>query len=179
MITEISPRTPTTSRIAVVALGSNLGDRWARLRSALDGLRSDFPDLLVSEVFETEPVGGPPGQDNYLNMVVTFLTDRSARSILTILQRIESEGDRVRSVPAGPRTIDLDLIDLGGEVVDEDGLTLPHPRVTDRPFVIGPLLMLDSSTATRLAPVLAPAMLGSPELWAGDVMYGIRRVGPI
>ena len=121
---------------AFVALGSNLGDRWARLREAVTGL----PDVVaVSAVYETDPVGGPAGQPPFLNAVVELDTVLSPRELLEVAQGLEAAAQRVRAERWGPRTLDVDVLLVGDLVVDEPDLVVPHPRLWERPFVLVPL----------------------------------------
>jgi 2-amino-4-hydroxy-6-hydroxymethyldihydropteridine diphosphokinase len=123
---------------AFLALGSNLGDRRAILRDAVGAI----PDLVaVSPVYETEPVGGPE-QGPFYNIVVELQTRRSPRELLELCRELEQAAHRVRRVRWGPRTLDVDVLLVGDEVVDEDDLTVPHPRMAERNFVMRPLLDL-------------------------------------
>ena len=123
------------TRRVFVALGSNLGDRMAYLRGAVDG----FDDVDgVSDVYETKPVGGPE-QGAYLNMVVRLRTAASARELLAQCRARELEAGRVRVVRWGPRTLDADLLWVDGERVDTPDLVVPHPRMHERDFVLVPL----------------------------------------
>jgi 2-amino-4-hydroxy-6-hydroxymethyldihydropteridine diphosphokinase len=125
---------------AVIALGSNLGDRQAAIDFALRRLGDLLSGLVVSEIVETEPEGeGVEGQPPYLNAVVAGETTLGARDLLDQLLRIEREFGRTRPAPRAARTLDLDLILLGDTVIDEPGLHVPHPRFRDRFFVLGPL----------------------------------------
>jgi 2-amino-4-hydroxy-6-hydroxymethyldihydropteridine diphosphokinase len=136
---------------AFLGLGSNLGDRRGRLRAAIGSL----PDVVaVSPVYETEPVGGPAGQGAYLNCVVELETHLSPRQLLSVAQRVEAEGDRVRAERWGPRTIDIDVLIVGDEVVSDDDLVVPHPRLRERAFVLAPL--------RDLAPDLVPEPVSDP-----------------
>jgi 2-amino-4-hydroxy-6-hydroxymethyldihydropteridine diphosphokinase len=130
---------------AFVGLGSNLGDRRAQLARAVAGL----PDVVaVSHLYETEPVGGPPGQDRYLNVVVELDTELGPRDLLEVARRLEAAADRRRDVRWGPRTLDVDVLLVGELVVDDDDLVVPHPRMWGRRFVVDPL--------AELAPDLVP-----------------------
>jgi 2-amino-4-hydroxy-6-hydroxymethyldihydropteridine diphosphokinase len=123
----------------VLALGSNLGDRQDILQGAVDAI-AGLPGVrvtAVSPVYETAPVGGP-AQPDYLNAVVLADAAGSARELLGRLHEIEAAFDRVRLVRWGPRTLDLDIIDFGGNRSDDPQLTLPHPRANERAFVLGP-----------------------------------------
>jgi 2-amino-4-hydroxy-6-hydroxymethyldihydropteridine diphosphokinase len=132
--------------IAYIALGSNLGDRWATLSAAVRRLRAE-PGLRViesSEFYETAPVNCPPGSGEFLNAVVAVETDRSPEDILHLLLRVERQFGRVRSEPNSPRTLDLDLILYGDRVITTPELTLPHPRMHQRAFVLVPLAEIAS-----------------------------------
>lgn len=128
---------------AAIAFGSNVGDRASHIEAALARLRALAGVILktLSLVRETEPVGGPP-QGRFLNGVALIETTLEPRELLEALLAIERDGGRVRgerAVKNGPRTIDLDLVFFGDETSDEAGLTLPHPRAHERPFVLEPL----------------------------------------
>lgn len=146
---------------AFLSLGSNLGDRRALLRDAVDSL----PDVVaVSPVYETAPVGGPD-QDNFLNLVVQLETSLDPHQLLGVCHRIESSAERVREVRWGPRTLDIDIIWMDGVSMDEERLTIPHPRWKERRFVLAPLrdlapdlvperdLQLADGTVTQVAPL--------------------------
>ncbi len=129
---------------AFVGIGSNLGDREANLRSAIELLTAEdgIEVVAVSEVRETEPVG-PVEQGPFLNGVVQVETTLPPGDLLERLLSVESRLGRVRAERWGPRTIDLDLLLYGSETVDEPGLTVPHPRLHERRFALEPLLDLD------------------------------------
>ncbi len=125
---------------ALVALGSNLGDRAGYLLSGLAALgRAGVRVLRLSRVYETEPVG-PPGQGPYLNQVAAVETELEPAELLALLLAVERAHGRVRTERYGPRTLDLDLLDYEGRILDLPGLTLPHPRLHERAFVLVPLL---------------------------------------
>ena len=135
---------------AYLGLGSNLGDRRAHLRAAVDAL----PDVVaVSPVYETDPVGGPPGQSPYLNLVVELETDRSPRQLLELGQALETAAGRVRTEPDGPRTLDVDVLLVGELTVREPDLVVPHPRMWQRRFVLAPLADLAAGHVRRLGPL--------------------------
>ncbi len=121
---------------AFLALGSNLGDRWGHLRQALAHLRGV---VAVSAVYETEPVGGPPGQGPYLNAVVELDTALTPRQLLEVAHRLEAAAGRVRGERWGARPLDVDVLLVGDVAVDEPDLQVPHPGMWDRPFVLVPL----------------------------------------
>jgi len=125
---------------AYLALGSNLGDRLAHLQLAVDAL-ADTPGVQVhalSRVYETAPVGGPP-QDAYLNAVVAIETDLDPHELLRRCQEIEQLAARERSERWGPRTLDVDVLLIDGTRLDSEDLTIPHPRMWERGFVLAPL----------------------------------------
>ena len=129
---------------AYVGLGANLGDRERRLREAVDALAAEegIEVVAVSTLRETEPVGVGE-QPRFLNGVVVLDTTLTARELLARLLAIEQRFGRVRTPGEhGPRTLDLDLLLYGDEVIDEQGLTVPHPRLHERRFVLEPLAEL-------------------------------------
>jgi 2-amino-4-hydroxy-6-hydroxymethyldihydropteridine diphosphokinase len=130
---------------AYIALGSNLGDREATLRSAV-AMMAAVDGIVVmrqSALIETEPVG-PAGQGPYLNGVVEIETTLDPHDLLAELQRIETElgRDRPNEQRWGSRTCDLDILLLGDSIIDGDDLTIPHPRLAERTFVLRPLAEL-------------------------------------
>jgi 2-amino-4-hydroxy-6-hydroxymethyldihydropteridine diphosphokinase len=126
---------------AYVGLGANLGDREGTLRAAVDALAAEegIEVVAVSTLCETAPVG-VGGQPRFLNGAVALETSLGARELLDRLLAVEQRFGRVR-VPDehGPRTLDLDLLLFGDERIDEPGLTVPHPRLHERRFVLEPL----------------------------------------
>ena len=122
-----------------------MGERRRLLREAVESL----PGVVrVSPVYETEPVGGPP-QPDYLNLVVELETDLSPRALLGLCHRLESAAGRLPGERWGPRPLDVDILLVGDLVVDEPDLTIPHPRMQERRFVMAPL--------ADIAPELVPA----------------------
>ncbi len=128
-----------TTRRAVLALGSNLGDRLGYLQGAVDALAGDpgLAAVAVSPVYETAPVGGPP-QPDYLNAVLLADSGLPAAGLLARCQAAEAAAQRVRGQVWGPRTLDVDVIVYGDLVSDDPGLILPHPRAHERAFVLAP-----------------------------------------
>jgi 2-amino-4-hydroxy-6-hydroxymethyldihydropteridine diphosphokinase len=127
------------SDLALIALGANLGKpqqtlAWARGRIAELG-----EITAVSALYRTAPVGGPPGQPDYLNAALGLQTEREPMDLLAELLRIEREAGRERRERWGPRVLDLDLLAYGSRVSDLPGLSLPHPRLMERAFVLAPL----------------------------------------
>ena len=127
------PRGPVR---AFLALGSNLGDRRAHLAAAV----ARIPDIVaVSQLYETDPVGGPPGQGAYLNCVVELRTTRTPRELLAQAQAAEAAARRVRVERWGPRTLDVDIVWMDGVELNDPILTIPHPHWRERRFVLAPL----------------------------------------
>lgn len=129
------------SHEALIALGSNLGDREGYLRQAIRELGSMISGSLVamSDVYETEPVGGPDEQGAFLNMVVKVDTSLDPFALLRLCHRVEASAERERLVHWGPRTLDVDLLFYDNARIDTDVLTVPHPRIEERRFVLAPL----------------------------------------
>ncbi len=147
------------SRIrAAIALGSNLGNRVGFLQDAVRAF-ADYGDVVaVSPLYETAPVGGPK-QGPYLNAVVVIETSIPPRPLMDGLHGIERAAGRTRDVQWGPRTLDLDLILYGDELIDDEGgLLVPHPRFAERRFVLEPLLAAwpeaRNPDGTPIAPLL-------------------------
>lgn len=145
-------------RVAV-ALGSNLGNRAAHLDHAVARLRDVIDGLIVSRYRETVPVGVRGPQPLYLNAAAVGTTRLTARALLDELFAIEQERGRERPTLHAPRTLDLDLILFGSQVIDEPGLVVPHPRFRERQFVLGPLAeiapdLVDPVTKQSIASLL-------------------------
>jgi 2-amino-4-hydroxy-6-hydroxymethyldihydropteridine diphosphokinase len=121
-----------------IALGSNLGDRHETLRAAVAALAPIVQDVRVSSFYETEYVGDEP-QPPVLNGALTGMTALAAHPLLEQLLAIEQRFGRTRPYGGAPRTLDLDLILYGGDVIEEPGLIVPHPRFRERRFVLEPL----------------------------------------
>lgn len=129
------------TRRVVVAFGSNLGDRRQQILDASARVGRLLGHFTLSSLIETAPVGaGTEDDPPYLNAVGVGESDLSARELLEALQAIERAAGRIRPYPNAPRTLDLDLILVGEEIVDEAGLAVPHPRFRDRRFVLEPLV---------------------------------------
>ena len=128
---------------AYIALGANLGDRTSTLHSAVCALQETTGITVTAQSawFETDPVGGPEGQPPYLNGAIAVTFEGQALKLLAIMQAIEESHGRDRTTEErwGPRTLDLDLLLFGNDRVDVPGLVLPHPRMTEREFVLVPL----------------------------------------
>ncbi|MAF67016.1 MAG: 2-amino-4-hydroxy-6-hydroxymethyldihydropteridine diphosphokinase [Planctomycetes bacterium] len=137
---------PRAGETAFVALGSNLGDRRAHLERAVVALGdvTGTRVVRVSRWIETAPVGGPPGQPAFLNGVLELSSRLEPSTLLERLQEIEAHHGRGRDREPrhGPRTLDLDLLLFGERRLESARLTLPHPRLEERLFVLGPLAEL-------------------------------------
>jgi 2-amino-4-hydroxy-6-hydroxymethyldihydropteridine diphosphokinase len=142
----LTPAPPV--RRAFIGLGSNLGDRRAHLQTAVDKLRAAEDVVAVSPLYETAPVGGPPGQQDYLNLVVELCTADSPRALLERCRVLEAAAHRQRRERWGPRTLDADVLWVDHELVDEPDLTVPHPRMWERRFVLAPLADLAPDLVT-------------------------------
>ena len=152
---------------AVIAIGSNLGDRRAAVAFAAARLSTLLDAVTVSETVETEPEGeGLSDQPLYLNAVMVGETTLGARALLDELMAIEAAFGRERSYKGAPRTLDLDLVLLGDEVIEEPDLQVPHPRFRERFFVLGPL--------AEIAPDLRDPITG---LRVGELLRRLLRDG--
>ncbi|MEM8619771.1 MAG: 2-amino-4-hydroxy-6-hydroxymethyldihydropteridine diphosphokinase [Actinomycetota bacterium] len=154
-----------TGTAALVALGSNVGDRLAHLRravaaiDALDGTRVE----QVSALYQSAPVGGPDGQGPFLNGALSATTVQAASELLAALHAIEASHDRERVVHWGPRTLDLDLIEYGNTLSDDSALLLPHPRAHERRFVLVPICDVAASWRhARLGSTMADLLAALP-----------------
>lgn len=127
--------------LAYIGLGSNLGDRRGHIEAALERLARLPHSRLrgVSSVIETEPAGLAE-QPRFLNAVAVLETDLTPHDLLAELQEIEADLGRVRTRRWGPRTIDLDILLYGDFIINSEHLTIPHPRMTQRRFVLEPLV---------------------------------------
>jgi 2-amino-4-hydroxy-6-hydroxymethyldihydropteridine diphosphokinase len=147
-----------------------MGDRLENLRAAVRGLAGTAGVRVVrsSSVYETAPVGGPE-QGDFLNAVVEISTELEPHALLAALQRIENDLGRVRAERFGPRTIDLDLLLYGDDVIDDPDLTVPHPRMRERAFVVIPLTELRPDAALPGGGTLEPVT---------DAAQAVRLFGP-
>jgi 2-amino-4-hydroxy-6-hydroxymethyldihydropteridine diphosphokinase len=150
-----------TSRIGYLGLGSNEGDRAANLRAALVELPAHGVEIeAVSSLYETQPVGEITEQPDFLNAAARVRTGLGPEELLDVCKAIEVEHGRMFAAPRhGPRPLDIDLLLLGELELQSERLTLPHPEITRRRFVLVPLLELDPELTlpdgTRLAVALA------------------------
>jgi 3-oxoacyl-[acyl-carrier protein] reductase len=177
------------SIIAYIALGSNQGDRRAHLDQALQALQKQAGITVtrVSNYHETEPMGGPPAQQAYLNAAAELHTDLTPGELLRALLEIEQSLGRERRERYGPRTVDLDLLLYGNVVRQEPDVIVPHPRMHERRFVLQPLSeiaphavhpVLGTTVAEllRRLPAAGPSGSGPPQA-AGEGQPGIPRQG--
>lgn len=154
-----------------IALGTNLGDRWATLWSAVDRLRDLGENVVASSIYETDPVGyleQPP----FLNAVARLETDLSPDVVLAALHRIESTHLRVRTFKNAPRTLDLDLLLYDDLVDDRPELTIPHPRMFERAFVLIPLLEIDPDVRDPVSGDAAADFLNALESTSSVIAIG-------
>ncbi|MGH2712265.1 MAG: 2-amino-4-hydroxy-6-hydroxymethyldihydropteridine diphosphokinase [Actinomycetota bacterium] len=155
-----------------LGLGSNLGDRLHTLQRAVDELEShDIRVLRSSRVYETEPVGGPP-QGLFLNAVIEVATDIEPLDLLGLCLAIETELGRVSGERWGPRTCDIDILSYGEQEISEPVLTVPHPLMHERAFVLVPLLELDADPFLPGGRKVSALRLGP------DVLTGVRPFAP-
>ncbi len=144
-----------------LGLGGNLGDRDANLARALELLEERLGIDAVSSVYESEPVGYT-AQPEFLNLVVRVKTALSPRHLLEVLQGVERVLGRERHFRNAPRVIDVDLLLYDGQVLDEPGLTVPHPRMLERDFVMRPLIEMDPKLRHPTAGLLADRLRTGP-----------------
>ena len=165
---------PTLSQsVAYIGIGSNLGDRIAYLRTAIESMRDLGEVIGISSVYETEPFRVDETQPKYLNMTIAVQTELSPELLLPRLLDIERRNGRVRNQPNESRTLDIDLLILGDELRNRPELALPHPRMHDRAFVMLPL--------AEIAPNLVHPNTGSTasEIAARLPDQGIECLGHI
>jgi 2-amino-4-hydroxy-6-hydroxymethyldihydropteridine diphosphokinase len=167
-------------RRAVLSLGSNLGDRLAMLQGGVDALSEAGRVVAVSPVYETDPVGGPE-QADFLNAVAVVETDLDAHALLGVAHAAEAHFARVRNERWGPRTLDVDVIALGDEMVDDADVVVPHPRAAERAFVLVPWSAVDGDAAfpdgRRVADLVAGLDLRGVRLRA-DLALELPAAGP-
>ncbi len=159
----------TARQRAVLAVGTNLGDRLGTLQGCVQaiGRLPDTEVLAVSPVYETAPVGRPE-QPDYLNAVLIVRTGLRPRELLTAVNGIEADFGRVRAERFGPRTLDIDIISFAEETSGDPVLTLPHPRAHERAFVLAPWHDIDPEADL---PGRGPVR----DLLAGLDQAGVRR----
>jgi 2-amino-4-hydroxy-6-hydroxymethyldihydropteridine diphosphokinase len=138
-------RDGTSARVGYLGLGSNVGDRAGHLRAAVELLRECGIEVeAVSSTYETEPVGEVLDQPDFLNAAIRIRTNLEPEALLDLCKEVEAARGRALEAPRhSPRPLDVDLLLLGDLELSTDRLTLPHPEVTSRRFVLAPLLELD------------------------------------
>jgi 2-amino-4-hydroxy-6-hydroxymethyldihydropteridine diphosphokinase len=161
------PWTRIESSRALLGLGSNLGDRRGVLRQAISEIEALALLTGVSPLYETEPVGYLDQPDFY-NAVISIDWPQRPEALLAAAQEIERKLGRRLSVRNGPRAIDIDLLDIGGIRLDRPGLRLPHPRISERRFVLEPL--------AALAPKWAHPVVGKTAAELRDALPEVPRV---
>jgi 2-amino-4-hydroxy-6-hydroxymethyldihydropteridine diphosphokinase len=154
---------PPAQTIVAVALGSNLGDRVAHLHGAIRRLDLLLRGLRASRFLETAPVGVTEPQPFFLNAAAVGRTTHTPRELMDALLAIERDHGRSRPFAGAPRTLDLDLILYGDVIIDEAGLSIPHPRFRHRRFVLEPL--------AELAPTLKDPVTGKTVM---DLLLELR-----
>ena len=157
-----------TMHEAVIALGSNLGDRVESLQFALERLGSSV--VSQSQVFETDPVGGPDDQGAFLNMVAVLETELDPYALMRWLHRIEADAGRTREIHWGPRTLDLDLLFFDDVSINGGGLQVPHPRYAERRFVLAPL----NEVAPQRCPINWDATLPAEAVHPRGLLHNLR-----
>jgi 2-amino-4-hydroxy-6-hydroxymethyldihydropteridine diphosphokinase len=130
-----------------LGLGANLRDPQRQMEGAIARLGQP---IAASSLYRTAPVGGPAGQPDYLNAVITIAWDRSPFALLALIHQIEADFGRERLVRFGPRTLDIDIVAIDGLTIESASLTVPHPRAHERAFVLVPLAEVSSEYATIL-----------------------------
>jgi 2-amino-4-hydroxy-6-hydroxymethyldihydropteridine diphosphokinase len=166
---------------AFLGLGSNMGDPLDHLQAAIDLLAADERTTVeaVSSVYATEPVGGPEGQDTYLNIAARVGTRRSPRRLLDLAASVEQALGRVRTERWGPRTIDVDILLFGGRVVATRRLQVPHPRLHERAFALLPLIEVAPGWALPDGRSLSSLLAGLVPITGIDVLgHQVTVPGP-
>lgn len=138
--------------IIFLGLGSNLGDRKDNIARAVHLLRDKGVSVVQhSTLIETDPIGGPPGQDRFLNGVLKAETELNPEKLLQCLKEIERRLGRTQTIRNGPRVIDLDILLYDDLTLNTPGLTIPHPRMLERSFVMVPLREIDPRIAEAIS----------------------------
>jgi 2-amino-4-hydroxy-6-hydroxymethyldihydropteridine diphosphokinase len=165
---SVNPMMPTN--VVTLALGTNLGDRPGNLRAAIAALAPTVKVLKQSFIFETLP-WGVADQPSFLNMVITGETFQKPTELLKTLKELETQLGRIPSIHYGPRKIDIDILFFDNLIFDSPELTLPHPRLHERAFVLVPLADL---IPDQIHPVLGKTIR---QLLAEVDKTGVKRYG--
>jgi 2-amino-4-hydroxy-6-hydroxymethyldihydropteridine diphosphokinase len=165
---------PRAGRVGLLGLGSNVGDRRANLQGALDALPGAGVEVLASSsTYDTDPVGEVLEQPSFLNACLLVRTALEPLALLDALKHLERElGRDAGGVRHGPRAIDIDVLLLGELELDEERMSLPHPQLLSRRFVLIPALELDFGLRSPDGRLLADALAGLPP------EEGVRWAGP-
>jgi 2-amino-4-hydroxy-6-hydroxymethyldihydropteridine diphosphokinase len=125
---------------ALISIGSNLGNRQSAIDNAIAQLRTHahIQNVVLSSLHESEAIGGPTGQDVFLNSAALLKTTLPAAELLGVLQQIENDSKRTREIRWAARTLDLDIALYDDQIVESDSLTIPHPRMVSRKFILQP-----------------------------------------
>jgi 2-amino-4-hydroxy-6-hydroxymethyldihydropteridine diphosphokinase len=168
---------PTPLSLAYIGLGSNIGDREQHLRSAVAALRRLGEVTAVSSFYETEPIG-TVAQADFLNAVAALRTRLAPHALLQELLEIERQQgrDRSQSPQKGPRTLDLDLLAIDNLVLDTRALTLPHPALSERAFVMVPLVEIAPQWRHPVSGTNATEMLANLERNAALPQARVRKI---
>jgi 2-amino-4-hydroxy-6-hydroxymethyldihydropteridine diphosphokinase len=161
------------STVTYLGLGSNLGDRLGTLQRAVEalGAQTSIRVRRSSRVYETDAVGGPE-QPDFLNAVIEVETTLDANELLRVCRDIEDRLGRIRAERWGPRTIDVDILTFDRESIDEEELTVPHPRMHERGFVLAPLMELEPDPHLPGGRQVSDLRLG------GAAISGVRPFAP-
>jgi 2-amino-4-hydroxy-6-hydroxymethyldihydropteridine diphosphokinase len=161
----------------LVAIGSNLGDRDAYVKVAIAELEGISSFFMISNLYETAPVGTLGEQGKYLNLVALLVTSLDPDALIDYLLDIEAKNRRVRGEINAARTLDLDILYVYGFSSKTQKLMLPHPRMAERAFVIAPLLDVDPVLAFSISPKLADSIVRREKAIGGEVADGVVLLG--
>lgn len=179
---KLEPTDKTEPKVSCyVALGSNMGDSHAYLQKAIEDLEShhQIHELKASHFYQSKP-HGPQDQPDYLNAAVVFNTDLASEALLDLLQKIENDNDRVREgiVRWGARTLDLDLLFYDDKTINTARLTVPHPRICERAFVLFPLRdLLGVKMASSLKINQTTSILDCIDALSTEELNNIKELG--
>ena len=161
----------------LVAIGSNLGDRGVYVNAALAELEEISSFLMISNLYETAPIGTLSEQGKYFNLVALLITSLNPDALIECLLDIEARNQRVRGEINAARTLDLDILYVYGVSSKTEKLMLPHPRMAERVFVIAPLLDVDPILAFSVSPKLADSIIRREKAIGSEVADGVVFLG--